>query len=265
MDEAIEPDVDDAHGLQWAERFAPSPFMREVARLAQSRRMSASEIRRRLHFAHVSTVFNHLRASAPRSATIDKYCELFGISQSYRDLLLDRPIADDRLAFAEFVALTTVDDSIFEPTLGEKVRAAWAQDRVFRRTCLEAYMLADLRTAAGYFRCGDLSMTLDGDIIPGVSYPPAPAALLRAIGVRFAPKAFVRRRKAVDEALTRIALDFDSLLHPRQLDALIEIVRTLLLANGHDLTFAEKRLAKQLRVLRRLRPGASSGKESDPE
>jgi hypothetical protein len=262
MGQATELRDDDAHGLEWAERYAPSPFMREVARLARSHRMSASEMRRRLGFAHVSTVFNHLRATTPRRATIDNYCTLFEMSETYRDLLLGRPIGEDVLVHAEIMALLTLDDSAFESALGEKVRNEWVQDRAFRRTCLEAYILASVRTAAGYFHENEFSVTLDGDV-PGVTHAPATAAFLRAVGTRVALRPFRRKPKAVDSALTRIALDLRSLLDPKQLEALIEVTRALLLANGHDLTFAEKRLAKELAVHRRLHAARTHAKTED--
>jgi hypothetical protein len=221
-------------GLPWAVTNAPSAFMREVARIAIARGDSLGRIgRAKGNATHV--ISGHFERD-PRDATRAWYSTHYGIGEEYAALVEGRPLSDERLQY--WTAIVERDYGIARVETGtiERLRAAQAKSPATHRKAVEAFALERYRGDAGIYKGAGKHGTSLVNVAPGWIGKAEDVAFVREM--RSALDLIACRRKAlpVDGVLSAVALRLrECAFTPAQVDAVLEVVRAMLRANGHDI------------------------------
>jgi hypothetical protein len=248
----VEGEAEEA-GLAKAKGYAPSPFMREVAALALACGDSYTSLAEAKGYQHISTVSGHFESPRPHVKTREWYAKRYGIGEEYAALVEGRPLSEDR--FRHWAALIESwywipgAPSRFEHGTREKLRAAGEERPQVYRRAVEAFALERYREDAGLYPRGGKRIISIG---PGWYGLPSDRAFVETLREVLDLTSCVRRKPNVDGVLSGIA----SRLHDggctdAQTDAVLEVVRTMLRANGQDLTVAEVVLNETRAILSR--------------
>lgn len=248
-----DPEGDGEVGLPWAIANAPSPFMREVARIANARGDSLGKIGKAKGSA-TNVISGHFDRE-PREATRAWYAEHYGIGEEYAALVEGCPFSDGRLRHWTMIVEREYSTVRFKQGTLASLRAAWAARPKVYCKAIEAYALDWYREYTGIYKGSGRFGTMVVHVGPGWLGRPSDVAFVREMRPAIDLVRYRRQSPPVDRVLSEIALRLDGNLSGTQTNAVLEVVRAMLRANGHDLTYAEALLSDTLAALRQPQEG----------